>query len=169
MAAPSLVRMRTVGFIAALGIAIVGASAGLSAQATLSTGCAIINTVPPGTGFPGTATTPSVNFNAGDTISMIVLGNASGQFFFELPTGTQVASGPSPLIYTVPASLTGVTFTLGSTPNSATGTVTITCSQAVPAMSTTLTAAVFGALLLVSAIAIVRRRRGAIDQTPLGA
>jgi hypothetical protein len=169
MAAPSLVRRRTVGFIAAIGVAIIGASAALSAQATVSSGCAIINGVPPGTAFPGTATTPTVNFNAGDTITMIVLGNASGQFFFELPTGTQVASGPSPLIYTVPVSLTGVTFTLGSTPNSATGTVTITCGQSVPAMSTTLTVAAFGALLLVSAIAVVRRRRGSLDQTPLGA
>ena len=69
----------------------------------------------------------------------------------------------------MPVSLTAVAFTAASVPENAGGTQTITCSQSVPAMSTTLTVAVLGALLLVSAVAVVRRRRGPIDQTPLGA
>ena len=68
MTAPSLVRMRAVGFVVALGSAIVGAGAGLSAQAALSSGCAFIAASPPGSGFPGAESTPPLNFNAGDTI-----------------------------------------------------------------------------------------------------
>lgn len=163
------VRTRVVGFAVAMTVAILGAGAGLSAQAAQSSGCAVINGVPPGTGFPGTATTPPVDFAAGDTISMTVVGNASGSFFFELPTPTVVASGPSPLIYTVPAPLTGVQFTLGSTPNSATGTVTITCSNAaVPTMSPLMLTGVFGALLLIGAVVMLRRRT-TFTSTPLGA
>jgi hypothetical protein len=98
--------------------------------------------------FPdGPATTPgALAFDPGDTISLTVTGLPSTTIFsFELPTGTVVASSPSPL------------------------TTTFTCSNAlaVPAMPPFALIGLFGLLLIAGAVVLARRR--GTGSAPLGA
>jgi hypothetical protein len=123
--------------------------------------------------FPdGPATTPgALAFDPGDTISLTVTGLPSTTIFsFELPTGTVVASSPSPLTYVVPASVSGTfTITASAYPPVPTGTTTFTCSNAlaVPAMPPFALIGLFGLLLIAGAVVLARRR--GTGSAPLGA
>jgi hypothetical protein len=169
--APVRSRLLPFVFVAALLLACSGSAVPLSAQAELSTGCQFLNSVGLGQFPEGPATTPSaLAFNAGDTFTLTVTGLPPSTIFsFELPTGTVVASSPSPISYTVPADISGtLTIAASAYPEVPTGSTQFTCSNlAVPVMPPFALIGLFGALLIVGAVVIARRRRA--QPTPLGA
>jgi hypothetical protein len=156
---------------AALLLACTGAAVPLSAQAELSVGCQFVNNIGLGQFPDGPATTPSaLAFNAGETFTLTVTGLPPTTIFsFELPTGTVVASSPSPISYTVPADVSGtLTIAASAYPPVPTGSTEFTCTNLeVPVMSPLASIGLFEVLLIVGAVVIARRRHS--QTAPLGA
>lgn len=158
MSAP--VRTRILRMIGALAVAIALATPTLFARQGSLEICAQLAQIGPSTDtFNGTATSPPFNWHVGDAFTFAVSGPPGATLTIQLPSGTPVASGPSPLTYVVPAELTSTTITLLSD-SSTTVNATISCVQgaAVPSVPVIVLVTLAGLTLFTGAIMLARRR-----------